>query len=333
MRVLVSHPPALSCKCRRGSQLLEHEHSRPRRTIALTRATEDAERSAARLLELGYPSLVAPVTMVLATQARIPRCDYDAVVATSAKAFDLLSPFSRDAILALPLFVVGAQTARAAAARELEVEASAKDAAALAESLCARLTPASRVLYLAGRDRKSDLQERACRGRPSRDADRGLRRGGSPRRPSGSARGGELRRGAALFGPERRELAGAAARGSAAFAELPRAAPRLHFRGRGLAAALEAAQRASAPPRTRTKTRCLPRSPMPSAQATELGAPFPRKRQLATGDPPHRGCDPLSPLNRFGSGSNGAERPVRAPSPMSLANPIFLSAFVGCDPK
>jgi uroporphyrinogen-III synthase len=96
--------------------------------------------------------------MVLATQAGIPRCDYDAVVATSAKAFDLLSPYSRDAILALPLFVVGAQTARAAATRELQVEASAKDAAALAERLRARLTPASRVLYLAGRDRKSDLE-------------------------------------------------------------------------------------------------------------------------------------------------------------------------------
>ena len=122
------------------------------------RATEDAERSAARLLALGYASFVVPTTMVLATQAGIPRFDYDAVVATSAKAFDLLTPYSRDAILALPLFVVGAQTARAAIARELEVEASAKDAAALAESLRARLTPASRILYLAGRDRKSDLE-------------------------------------------------------------------------------------------------------------------------------------------------------------------------------
>ena len=122
------------------------------------RATEDAERSAARLLALGYASFVAPATMVLATQAGIPRFDYDAVVATSAKAFDLLSPCSRDAILALPLFVVGAQTARAATARELEVEASAKDAAALAENLRARLTPASRILYLVGRDRKSDLE-------------------------------------------------------------------------------------------------------------------------------------------------------------------------------
>ena len=110
---------------------------RSRRTIALTRATDDAERSAARLLELGYAGFVAADAMVLATQAGIPRCDYDAVVATSAKAFDLLSPYSRDAILALPLFVVGAQTRANAAARELEVEASAKDAAALARRACA----------------------------------------------------------------------------------------------------------------------------------------------------------------------------------------------------
>ena len=37
---------------------------------------------------------------------------------------------------------------------------------------------------------------------------------------------------------------------------------------------------------------------------------------------------PLSPLRRFGSGSSSAEATGRAPSPMSLANPIFLSAFV-----
>jgi uroporphyrinogen-III synthase len=121
------------------------------------RASEDAERSAARLLELGYASVFSPVMRTLATRAAIPSGPFDAVVASSAKAIDLLSPSSRDAILALPLFVVGAQTARAAKARDLEVETSAKDAAALARLLCARLT-ACRILYLAGRDRKSDLE-------------------------------------------------------------------------------------------------------------------------------------------------------------------------------
>jgi uroporphyrinogen-III synthase len=122
------------------------------------RASEDAQRSAARLLELGYASVFSPVTTALATRAAVPSGPFDAVVASSAKAIDLLSASSRDAILALPLFVVGAQTARAAKARDLEVEISAKDAAALAELLRARLMPTCRVLYLAGRDRKSDLE-------------------------------------------------------------------------------------------------------------------------------------------------------------------------------
>jgi uroporphyrinogen-III synthase len=122
------------------------------------RASEDAERSAARLLELGYASVVSPVTRTLATHAAIPSGPFDAVVASSAKAIDLLSPSSCEAILSLPLFVVGAQTVRAAKARDLQVETSAKDAAALAKLLRARLTPPCRILYLAGRDRKSDLE-------------------------------------------------------------------------------------------------------------------------------------------------------------------------------
>lgn len=122
------------------------------------RASEDAERSAARLLELGYASVFSPVTRALATNGAVPSGPFDAVVASSAKAIDLLSPSSRDAILPLPLFVVGARTARAAEARDLEVETSAKDAAALAEFLRARLTPPCRILYLAGRDRRSDLE-------------------------------------------------------------------------------------------------------------------------------------------------------------------------------
>ena len=129
-----------------------------RRMIALMRASEESERSAARLAELGHAGIVAPATVVLETRATVPPGRYDAVVATSAKAFDLLSASSRDAVLATSLFVAGAQTARAAKARGLEVEASAKDAAALAESLRERLPPASRVLYLAGRERKSDLE-------------------------------------------------------------------------------------------------------------------------------------------------------------------------------
>ena len=129
-----------------------------KRTIALMRANEESERGAVRLAELGHASVIAPATLIFATRADVPPGPYDAVVATSARAFDLLSASARDAIVAWPLFVVGAQTARAARARELGVEALAQDAAALVACLRIRLTPASRVLYLAGRDRKSDLE-------------------------------------------------------------------------------------------------------------------------------------------------------------------------------
>jgi uroporphyrinogen-III synthase len=123
------------------------------------RAREDAERTAARLAELGRESVIAPVTEVVATGAKAPPGPFDIVVATSAKAFDLLEASARDPIAGLPLFVVGARTARAAAAKGLAIdEPAAPDVVALVARLSARRGAASRALYLAGRDRKSDLE-------------------------------------------------------------------------------------------------------------------------------------------------------------------------------
>ena len=131
--------------------------TRPR--IALTRAIEDSTRSAERLRRLGYAGVVAPATRIVATRIEAPDGDWDAVVATSAKAFDQMSAGLREAIVELPLFVVGARTAQAAAELGLGLaEAPSIDASALAERLRACLAPMSRVLYLAGRDRKSDLE-------------------------------------------------------------------------------------------------------------------------------------------------------------------------------
>jgi uroporphyrinogen-III synthase len=139
--------------------LLSERVTKPDSTIALFRAREEAERSAAGLAELGLTSVVAPVTEPRATHAAPPRGEFDAVVATSAKAFELMSAAAREAIAGLPLFVVGEQSARAAAARELEVaDAPAADVAALTERLHARLAAPSRVIYLAGRDRRSELE-------------------------------------------------------------------------------------------------------------------------------------------------------------------------------
>ena len=129
-------------------------------TIALFRAREEAERSAAGLAERGIVSVIAPVTRPRATNAAPPAGAFDAVVATSAKALELMSAAASEASLALPLYVVGAQSARAAALRGLRTaDAPAPDIATLVKRLGARLASPSRVLYLAGRDRRSELEQ------------------------------------------------------------------------------------------------------------------------------------------------------------------------------
>lgn len=123
------------------------------------RAPDEAERSAALLRARGFEAALAPATQIRATGAPPPPGPFDAVVATSAKAIDLLAPSERPAIAALPLFLVGEQTARAAAAAGIPLaQEAAPDVAALSATLLRSLGPRSRVLYLAGRDRKSALE-------------------------------------------------------------------------------------------------------------------------------------------------------------------------------
>ena len=123
------------------------------------RARDDAARSAALLLARGFVVAHAPATEIRATGAAPPPGPFDAVVATSAKAIALLAPAARAAIAGAPLYVVGEHTARAAREAEIAVAGeAAPDVAALLAALRRRLAPGSRVLYLAGRERKSALE-------------------------------------------------------------------------------------------------------------------------------------------------------------------------------
>lgn len=122
--------------------------------IALFRAREDSERAAARLGERGLVAVIAPVVAPRRLAAALPPGAFDAVIATSARGVD-----SVDFRLPAPLYVVGERTARAAAARGFALAPpAAPNAAALAENLALRLQPGARALYLAGRDRKPDLE-------------------------------------------------------------------------------------------------------------------------------------------------------------------------------
>jgi uroporphyrinogen-III synthase len=126
------------------------------RRVLVTRAREDAERTAEELRRRGFAPLIAPVLEIVATGAATPAETVDAVLATSARAIR----YAGEGLTALraPFFVVGAQTAQALAARGVQAQASAPDVAALTALLQSRFAAPSRFLYLAGHDRKDDLE-------------------------------------------------------------------------------------------------------------------------------------------------------------------------------
>ncbi len=131
-------------------------------TVALFRARDDAERTAARLAALGCEAAIAPAFEPAAlTPPPPPAGAFAAVLATSARAI----AFAPLRVLgALPLLVVGETTARAAKAKGIAVSAPpARDAEELARAIVATFAPSERLLYLVGRDRKPDL-ERALAG-------------------------------------------------------------------------------------------------------------------------------------------------------------------------
>ncbi len=123
--------------------------------IALFRARDDAVRSAGRLRRIGFAVACLPVIEIAPLSFTSARRRYDAVVATSAKAFLGEPPIQASS----PLYVVGVRTARAAEARGWRIAAPpAPDAERLIETLKRENKPGANVLYLAGRDHKPALE-------------------------------------------------------------------------------------------------------------------------------------------------------------------------------
>ena len=123
--------------------------------VALFRARDDGARSRARLRRLGFGVASLPVIEIAPMRVKTASERYDAVVASSAKAFIGEAPLKA----ASPLYAVGARTARAAEARGWRLSAPpAPDAARLVETLRHALRLGAKVLYLAGRDRNPTLE-------------------------------------------------------------------------------------------------------------------------------------------------------------------------------
>jgi uroporphyrinogen-III synthase len=126
-----------------------------RSRVALFREREDAKASAARLRRFGFSVVCLPVIEIRTRPVRPRRARYDAVVATSDKAFHA----DGAADTSSPLYVVGARTGRAAQARGWRLASPpARDADELVRTLAGALKPKASVLYLAGRDRKEVIE-------------------------------------------------------------------------------------------------------------------------------------------------------------------------------
>ncbi len=131
--------------------------------VLLTRAADEASRSALKLVAAGHSALLSPVLEMVPTGAEWPPGVIDAVIATSAQAFELFSDAPDwplpEARRLMPLYLVGERTREAARERGFEGPATIEpDAKELAAKVAASLPPGSRVVYLAGRDRKPDLE-------------------------------------------------------------------------------------------------------------------------------------------------------------------------------
>ena len=126
------------------------------RRVLVLRAHADAERTAEKLRAMGFAPVVSSVIEIVATGVAIPGDDYDAVLATSAKGLEHAG--DAGAVRALPLHVVGARTAQVAKQLGWRPDLVAGDAEALPPLLRARHAAPARFLYLAGRDRRDDVE-------------------------------------------------------------------------------------------------------------------------------------------------------------------------------
>ena len=131
--------------------------------VLLTRALDKSNRTAARLACEGHGAVLSPVLDMVPTGAIWPAGVIDGVIATSAHAFELLSAAPDwplpEARRLLPLLLVGERTREAARERGFDgPPLIGKDAKTLAREIAARFAAPCRFVYLAGRDRKPDLE-------------------------------------------------------------------------------------------------------------------------------------------------------------------------------
>lgn len=128
--------------------------------VLVTRPQPGADRTAERLRTLGFNPIIMPLTETIVLPHELLDVRPDLVLATSPQAFRHLAPAVSDALSSIPVFATGKATA--AAAREagfLNVKETGGDVARLMASISPLIKPEIRILYLAGRVRRPQLEQ------------------------------------------------------------------------------------------------------------------------------------------------------------------------------
>lgn len=130
--------------------------------LLLTRAEEDAARTRSKLIAAGHKVLLSPLLNIVATGAQWPGGVVDALVVTSGHAFDRLDDArgpTPEARRLLPLLLVGGRTEASARHHGFTGETLvAPSASALAEAIVNFSRKPNRTIYLAGLDRKPEVE-------------------------------------------------------------------------------------------------------------------------------------------------------------------------------
>jgi uroporphyrinogen-III synthase len=122
--------------------------------LLVTRAAEDAARTAAQLSERGHEAVIAPVIAIRPTGDAPPPEPWDAVILTSAHGAPALSGVG---LGRRPVFAVGARTGAAAkGVGAALVRIADGDATALATLVTQAMPPGRTLLHIAGRHRKTE---------------------------------------------------------------------------------------------------------------------------------------------------------------------------------
>jgi uroporphyrinogen-III synthase len=122
--------------------------------ILLTRAQDDAERTARKLEALGHEAVIAPVLRIVQTGDPAPSDPYDALIVTSAHAAEALASYGDRGI---SVFAVGERTADALSEVGFTSIATADgDAVSLSKLIRESLQPPHALLHVTARHHKEE---------------------------------------------------------------------------------------------------------------------------------------------------------------------------------